>query len=218
MKKHILLILTIHLITTALSISLLALRIVKVEAGYFFFLAWNLFLAWMPFLFASAAFALRRKLAAAAVLGLLWLLFLPNAPYLLTDLIHLRWVEGVPIWYDLSMFLSFAFSGLLLGMTSLNLMQSVVEERLGRPAGWLFVVAAMGLTGYGIYLGRFLRWNSWDVVTNPLGLAGDMLTMLRYPLEHLESYFISAVFAAIFLLAYITIFSLGSMQKAVISK
>jgi uncharacterized membrane protein len=218
MNKHFFLILVIHLITSALSVSLLALRMVKVDAGYFFFLVWNLFLAWLPFLFATAAFAARRRVAATAVFGLLWLLFLPNAPYLLTDLIHLRWVEGAPIWYDLMMFLCFAFSGLMLGLTSLNLIQTVVEERGGRLVGWLFVVATMGLSGYGIYLGRFLRWNSWDVLTNPLGLAGDILTMLRYPVQHLESYFISATFAAIFLLAYIIVMSLGSMQTAVTSK
>lgn len=218
MKKQFFIILVIHIITSVLSVSLLALRIVKVEAGYFFFLVWNLFLAWLPFVFATAAFTLRRRVLFSAVFGLLWLLFLPNAPYLLTDLIHLRWVEGVPIWYDLIMFLSFVFSGLMLGLTSLNMMQTIVEERAGNFVGWLFVVAIMGLAGYGVYLGRFLRWNSWDVVANPLGLFADMLAMVRHPIAHIESYFISAAFAAIFLLAYIIVMSMGSMQTAVIGQ
>jgi uncharacterized membrane protein len=146
-------------------------------------------------------------------LGLLWLLFFPNALYLVTDFIHLGRVGGVSIWYDLIMFLCFALAGLLLGLNSLFLMQTVVDERAGRLAGWLFVLVTVGLAGYGIYLGRFLRWNSWDVFTNPLHLAGDMLAMLRNPFQHWESYFISAVFALIFLLAYVTIISLGSLQR-----
>ncbi|MFZ0547539.1 MAG: DUF1361 domain-containing protein [Candidatus Promineifilaceae bacterium] len=218
MKKQFLLILTIHVITSGLSIALLALRIIRVEAGYFLFLAWNLFLAWMPFLFATAAYAVRRNGRAALGFGLLWLLFLPNAPYILTDLIHLRWVEGAPIWYDLSMFLCFSLAGLLLGLTSLNLMQTLVMERFGRFVSWLFVIVSMSLAGYGVYIGRFLRWNSWDIITSPFGLAGDILSMLRHPIQHIDGYFTSAVFAAIFLLGYITIISIGSMQKGIVSK
>lgn len=218
MKKHFLFILTIHIITSTLSVSLLAVRIIEAERAVFLFLAWNLFLAWMPFLFATAAFTVRRNGLAAAGFGLIWLLFLPNAPYIITDLIHLRWVEGAPIWYDLSLFLSFSLAGLLLGLTSLNMMQTLVMERFGRLPSWLFVAVTMGLAGYGVYLGRFLRWNSWDVITNPFGLAGDILTMLRYPLHHIESYFISAVFAAIFLLGYIVVMSLGSMQTVMVGK
>jgi uncharacterized membrane protein len=218
MKKQFFIILAIHLITSGLSVSLLAFRIIRVDAGYFLFLVWNLFLAWMPLLFATAAFITRRKVSGAVGFGLLWLLFLPNAPYILTDLIHLQWVSGVPIWYDLSMFLAFAFTGLLLGLTSLHLMHTVVEERSGRLVGWLFVVAAMGLSGFGIYLGRFMRWNSWDVIINPLSLAQDLFSLVRHPIQNIESYFISAVFAAIFLLGYIIIISLGSFQKAAVQQ
>lgn len=217
MKKHFFLLLTIHILTSALSISLLAFRIVKVEAVFFYFLVWNLFLAWLPFLFATAAFTLRRNAILTAVFGALWLLFLPNAPYLLTDLVHLRYVEGAPIYYDLVMFLTFAFSGLLLGLTSLNLMQTLVQERTNRLISWLFVVAAIGLTGYGIYLGRFLRWNSWDLFTNPLDLAQAMLAPFHQPAAHLQGYLISATFAALFLLAYVTVFSLGSLQKSAVN-
>jgi uncharacterized membrane protein len=218
MKKPFLLIPAIHLTISTLSVCLLAFRIIQTEQAVFLFLAWNLILAWLPFLFATAAFAVRRNGLAAAGFGLLWLLFLPNGPYILTDLIHLRWIEGAPFWYDLSMILCFSLAGLLLGLTSLNLMQTLVRERFGRLPGWLFVIISMGLAGYGVYLGRFLRWNSWDALINPLGLAGDILTMLRYPIQHIESYFITAAFAALLLLAYVTIFSLGSMQKAVASK
>jgi uncharacterized membrane protein len=75
----------------------------------------------------------------------------------------------------------------------------------------------MTLCGYGIYLGRFLRWNSWDILTNPFGLLGDMLTMLRYPFSHLEGYAVSIAFAIIFLTGYITVTTLGSMQKTAVT-
>lgn len=214
MRKQLFILLTIHILTSLLSVSMLAFRIAKVDAAYFLFLVWNLFLAWLPFGFATTAVILRRLPLFPIAFGALWLLFLPNAPYIITDLIHLRWVDGVPLWYDLTMFLSFATTGLLLGFTSLNLMHNLVEERFGRIVGWAFVGVTMGLCGYGIYLGRFLRWNSWDIVTNPFGLLGDMFIMLRYPRAHIESYAITAVFAIIFLTAYITITTIGSMQKA----
>ncbi len=218
MKKPFLLILTIHLIASALSFTLVTFRIAHVGRPHFAFLLWNLFLAWLPFLFATAAFMLRRRLLPTAVLSALWLLFLPNAPYLITDLIHLQFSSSVPIWYDMIMLLTFSLTGLLLGLTSLNLMHTIVEERFGRFVGWFVVVSTMGLTGYGIYLGRFLRWNSWDVLTNPLSLANDMLTMLRHPIAHIESYVISLAFTFIFLLAYVTIISLGYLQKAAVRK
>jgi uncharacterized membrane protein len=213
MNKYLVLILTVHILTSGRSVALLAARIIRVEAPAYSFLLGNLFLAWIPCICAVSAVQLHRWLLPAAVLGLLWLLFFPNALYLVTDFIHLGRVGGVSIWYDLIMFLCFALAGLLLGLNSLFLMQTVVDERAGRLAGWLFVVVTVGLAGYGIYLGRFLRWNSWDVFTNPLHLTGDMLAMLRNPFQHWESYFISAVFALIFLLAYVTIISLGSLQR-----
>ena len=148
------------------------------------FLLWNLFLAWLPVFFAFLASRWQRSPLLLLMHSSLWLLFLPNAPYLLTDLIHLgRW-DGISPWYDLLMLLLFALTGLLLGFFSLSMMQDLVSERLGVMAGWLFAGTALALSSFGVYLGRFQRWNSWDLLTHPQWLLRDILALLRDPLAH----------------------------------
>ena len=139
-------------------------------------LAWNLCLATVPLL-CSAAFrraSERGRPFAQALSFLLWLLFLPNAPYILTDLIHLGPRPHVPLWFLLAMLMSCALSGTLLGYLSLLEVQAVIEKRFGRVAGWIVAVGALGACGFGIYVGRFLRWNSWDALTRPLQLLKSM--------------------------------------------
>ena len=133
-------------------------------------LLWNLFLAAIP-LGWSAAFSAamtRGRPAWATLWFALWILFLPNAPYLLTDLIHLTPKPNVPQWYILAMLLSCAATGTLLGYISLMEVHATIERRFGFYAGWLLASSSLMLCGFGIYLGRFLRWNSWDAFTHPL--------------------------------------------------
>lgn len=142
------------------------------------FLVWNLFLAWVPLLFALALDRLaarapgpvenragRRLLAAGCAAG--WFFFFPNAPYLVTDLIHLQPRPPVPMWFDALMLMNFAWTGLLLGYGSLFLTERLVRARVGRPAGYAFATAALALASFGVHLGRFGRWNSWDVIRRP---------------------------------------------------
>lgn len=139
----------------------------------------------------------------------LWLLFFPNAPYILTDLFHLRHREGAPLWFDLLLILSFAWTGLMLGYVSLVDIQQVVSRTYNKITGWLFAVAALMLSGFGIYLGRFERWNSWDVISNPKGLAKDILLPIINPLGNLRVWGISAAFAIFLIVGYFTIKQLG---------
>lgn len=135
-------------------------------------LLWNLFLASVPLVW-SAAFATaieRSRRLLAGVYFFLWLIFFPNAPYLLTDLIHLAPRPHVPLWFLLAMLLSCAGAGTLLGYLSLIRVHRVVEGRWGAVVGWAVVTVSLMLCGFGIYVGRFLRWNSWDALTNPLRL------------------------------------------------
>ncbi len=142
-------------------------RIAHTGSPNFVYLVWNLFLAWVPFVFALLAYAYARRAWAIAALGFGWLLFFPNAPYIATDFIHLRSHAAAPLWYDLLTISAFAGTGLALGFASLYLMQAVVRRELGTIASWIAVVTASGLAGVGVYLGRFLRANSWDMLTNP---------------------------------------------------
>lgn len=169
------------------------------------FLVWNLFLAWIPYLMALwAERSAQHSLWKAILPGILWLLFLPNAPYLMTDLIHLQRLDFV-WWYDLSTLLAFAWSGCLLGVASLHIMQQVVSKRMGVAMGWVFVLVSCGLSGLGVYFGRFLRWNSWDIVFSPRGLAHELLHLLSNPAHYPQMIGVSGIFACFLGLGYLTL-------------
>jgi uncharacterized membrane protein len=181
------------------------------------FLIWNLFLAWLPLVFALLACELFRsgrgngwKLGA---LGGAWLLFFPNAPYIFTDVIHLVYRAHRFFWVDLLLILICALTGLVLGFVSLYLMQSLVRRRYGWMAGWLFVVVVTGLSGFGIYLGRILRFNSWDVVANPVKLFHGVSAWAANPLASSQSSTFPALFAIFLLLAYVMLYTLTHLPK-----
>jgi uncharacterized membrane protein len=154
-------------------------------SDFYRFLVWNLVLAWVPLVLALVAYASasRRATPATVAFGVLWLLFFPNAPYLLTDFIHLRESPAAPLWYDALMLASFAWTGLILGYASLYLMQMIWERAVGRLS-WVGVVVALALASFGVYVGRFLRYNSWDALLRPLPLARVIHTNLENPLQH----------------------------------
>lgn len=172
----------------------------------YLFLVWNLFLAWVPLLAALAAVRWRRHILPCTVMGSLWLLFLPNAPYITTDLIHLgRWSHpgAPPLWYDLLLLLAFALIGLGLGFYSLGAMQALVSRRYGWAAGWFFVVVTLNLSSLGVYVGRFLRWNSWDLLLRPAGVLADLHAILLNPLANRGAWAFSAFFTAVLLSVYV---------------
>ncbi len=165
-------------IGSVVSLLLLAYRATH-PVGYGWALAWNLLLAWIPFLLALAMRWYdehRTRTVALLMLGLLWLLFLPNAPYILTDF---KYVDGLGAWYDAIMTAAFAGTGLMLGLGSLYLVQRLVVRRLGRLAGMLMLPPVFVLSSAGVVLGRVYRLNSWDALTRPgatiahLGTAVD---------------------------------------------
>ena len=167
------------------------------------FLLWNLFLAWLPLLFAAlAVVTARRSLLLALLPGLAWLMFLPNAPYMVTDLMHLSYDGRVPVLFDTVLLFSFALCGLALGLVSLRWMQGLVAGRWGRLGGWAFAATALGAAGFGIYLGRYVRWNSWDLLTQPSPLLRDILSRLANPIDHWHTWAMSLLFASLLIFAY----------------
>ena len=144
---------------------------------------WNLFLAVVPLLWSLAfqAASARNRPALAASFFCLWLLFLPNAPYLFTDLIHLHSSPHVPLWYVLAVLMSCAGTGTLLGYLSLNDVQKVIEQKYGTKMGWAVAAGSLLLCGFGIYLGRCLHWSSWDVFIHPISLLRTIAEQAIHP-------------------------------------
>jgi uncharacterized membrane protein len=190
---------------SALAVGLLVARSLMLGEIADRFLVWNLILAWMPYLMALwAESAARRTWWRAILPGTLWLLFLPNAPYIMTDFVHLEGLDFV-WWYNIGMLLAFAWAGCMLGVASLYMMQRMVRERAGVAASWAFVLASSALCGLGIYFGRFLRWNSWDVLFSPRGLAHELLGVLGDPAHYPQLIGVSGLFACFMALGAITL-------------
>ena len=201
--------------SVGLSVLLVAGRVLLSGNLYFAFLLWNLILAIIPFVLSTMLDTARGPLRGRLLLpvGAVWLLFYPNAPYIITDLFHLEARAGVPLWYDLALIFSAAWNGLMLGYASLLTMQTLVQRRFGPAWSWAFVATALLLSSFGIYLGRYLRFNSWDVLTNPLTLFYDILSQFLNPGHHLRTWGITVVFGLFLLLGYATVRLLGRVEE-----
>jgi uncharacterized membrane protein len=203
-------------LSLALSFALIAVRVLLTQQLLFMFLLWNLFLAAIPFGLSAALYLAARPPGARllAPVGLMWLLFFPNAPYLVTDLFHLEPRHGVPYWYDLALIMSCAWNGLMLAFASLLDMHTLVRQRLGFWAGWVFVALALGLSAFGVYLGRYLRYNSWDILSNPFTLFYDIVQRILHPFHNWQTWGVTVVFWAFLLIGYATIRVLGRVERS----
>lgn len=163
-------------------LSLLMFRIWITGSYFYLFLVWNLFLAYIPF---GITYAVKQYQSRYFYgLFLVWLAFLPNAPYILTDIFHLNKQNNMPQWFDLLIVLSFALNGVLLFFISLNAMYSSLRLRFSKIKTDGMMVVILFLSAFGIYIGRFLRWNTWDVVANPLQLFRSVTEIFLYPSRH----------------------------------
>jgi len=184
--------------------ALLALRTWRANNVTYFFLVWNLFLATIPFA-AALLFERAKGIFARTITFIVWLLFLPNAPYIVTDFIHLRVRPPIPLWFDILLLLSAAGTGLLLGYGSVTIVQRVIEKRRGAATGWLAAAIALFLSAFGIYLGRFVRFNSWHVVTAPMPLFEDIAYRLMNPTQHPRTFSVTALYGIALLLGYVAL-------------
>jgi uncharacterized membrane protein len=197
-------------VSSALSVVLSVLRIWYSETRHFVFLNWNLVLAWVPLGLALLLWRLDRQRSPRPRLLMLiifgcWLLFFPNSPYILSDLMHIGPRDNVPLWYDAMMIFSFAWNGLMLGFVSLWIVQQLTARWFGWLVSWLFVATTLAATGFGIYLGRFQRWNSWDVLVDPLGMARQVLVYALNPLDYPRTVGVTLLFGAFLTVAYLTL-------------
>jgi uncharacterized membrane protein len=188
--------------------ALVGMRTARSNSFMYAFLVWNLFLAAIPYA-ASLVFEVldryRRVRPLQWACFVVWLLFLPNAPYIITDFLHLRYRAPIPLWYDVLMLLSCAAAGLLLGYASVMIVHRIVARHYGALAGWATALIAMFLSAFGIYLGRFLRWNSWEAFTDPLPLFHDIATRIMNPLQHPRTLAVTGLFGIALCLGYIAL-------------
>ncbi|MFN8506107.1 MAG: DUF1361 domain-containing protein [Dehalococcoidia bacterium] len=199
------------LIGSAACLAIVHLRMERTDSREFSFLRWNLVLAWFPVAIAvvlSLAERWRAPLPLLAILAAGWIAFLPNAPYLASDLVHLgtTWVN-VPIWFDAAMFGTFAVTGLLLGYVSVFLVHSMVARRLGQATAWGVTLATWALSSGGIYLGRVLRYNSWDAFIRPRAVVTDFLEPLQHPASEPSAALLLTTMAACLIAGYLFFFA-----------
>jgi uncharacterized membrane protein len=204
--------------TSVLCAMLIVVRASKVEDIQYQFLLWNLFLAWLPLLISMLTLQLTRiakgvaLVIGLAVCGMAWLLLYPNAPYLTTDFIHLIFnpsypsydSEGLLLWFDLVLFFLFSWCGLLLGYLSMRHFHSIVSHYLSVWAGWAFVLIVSFLGGFGVYLGRFNRLNSWDVLFSPFRLIEGILEGINA-----KSAIFTILFGTLILIIYFSLYLLS---------
>lgn len=194
-------------------------RIVYTDSIKLLFLVWNLFLAWIPFLLSIYILKIsqsKNRYISKIIAGALWLLFFPNTFYLITDYIHLnnhsyvKLENGIYyfyydflIWFDFILISLFAFLGYFLGVLSLNNIHKLILSKRGRGLSWLLILLIAFITGFGIYLGRFLRFNSWDAIVNPTSLIADILQNIN-----MDSFVFSVTFGGFIFVTYILFYSI----------
>lgn len=189
------------------STGLTAVRIVYTHHLHFAWLTWNLFLALIPYgitRFAVQHLSWIEKRWKFGCLFAVWLLFLPNSFYIITDLFHLEIANRIPLWFDLALLFSFAWNGILLGVLSVRMMEKMVQLNFPAVKEWQFVYPLMLLNAFGVYIGRYLRYNTWDVIADPFQLTKDIVYMTLHPVHYRFDWsmiFCYAVFMSLIYLA-----------------
>ena len=193
------------LLFSLLSMGLLITRIILTGEFTFAFLTWNLFLAYIPMGLSTLLYLKSDGIEkwqfwpVAAV----WLLFFPNAPYILTDLFHLEPRPGISEWFDLLLILSFAITGVLFGLLSLRNMHRVVIQIHSKITGFLFAGGSIVLGSFGVYLGRYDRYNSWDVFRTPDEIFFTIARRMLHPTHHLNTWGLTIGLSLLLALLYI---------------
>lgn len=199
------------LVSNLFAVLLFVMRVINAGNLRYWFLVWNLALAAAPLFFAwRLKLYLRKDVWSAPVsliLTFLWLGFLPNSFYILSDLIHLHSTGEVSLLYDAAMFFALIFNAYVLGFMSVYIVHLELINRVKQNNAHKLIGAVFLLCGFAIYLGRYLRWNTWDLVISPFGLLFDISERLLNPSEYPQSFVTTLVFSALLSVMYYVIWS-----------
>jgi uncharacterized membrane protein len=181
-------------------------RYAATDTTMFLSLNWNLFLAFIPW-FVSIILIIRKQInkLLLVLLMIIWLIFFPNAPYILTDLFYLTPRSYPPIWYDLILLLSYAWTGLIFGLVSLINIETILIEHINTKIVALISTVLLFVASFGIYLGRYLRWNSWDIISNPSGIFTDILERLSSPFDYPKAWGVTILMGLMLNMMYLSI-------------
>lgn len=199
------------LLLFAFNFCLVFFRIYYIEQGYYGFLIWNLFLAFLPLVFIQMASWWSRFPKAVLLVffcGMMSLLFLPNSPYIMTDLFHLKnWKSsyGVPLWFDTLLIFSYAITGIILFYATLLSMERLLKNYFSNFWSNSILLTIIFLNAFGIYLGRYMRFNSWDIVADPMSLVVEIADRLVNPWIHGRTWGVTLVYGGLFLVGFICV-------------
>jgi uncharacterized membrane protein len=198
-------------------IVLISARIIYSGNRTYLFLLWNIFLAWVPFFFSKYLSAHKSTVKwKQFVLLAAWLLFFPNSLYIITDLVHLQNNSVVPKWFDVILIFSSAIVGLLMAFASLSKVEEFLNGLFNKRKVAALVMLFLFLGSFGVYLGRFLRWNSWNIINTPFSLLSSVVQRFVFPFEHLRTWGITFILTVVFYLLYLSIKKLpGYLNQAV---
>jgi uncharacterized membrane protein len=185
---------------------LLAARIYYSGKMQYLFLVWNLFLAWIPFVISSLFDKMSNQNKwKMAIVFCCWFAFFPNALYIVTDLIHLQIKTTVPKWFDAVLLFSSSVVGLMMAFVSLYRVEKFLHRTVNKKICSPLIVLILFLGSFGVYLGRFLRWNSWDILRNPFQLLLSIGHRIISPFDHLQTWGVTIILTIFFYLLYISI-------------
>lgn len=190
----------------AFACSMIAVRFLYSGEHRFLFISWNLFLAWLPWRISTQFNSMQNKhRLQQALLLLVWLLFFPNALYVVTDLIHLQAVTIVPVWFDAILLFAAAVTGLVMAFASLLRLEEYVQTKYSERFTAFLIAFVLFLGSFGVYLGRFLRWNSWDILKDPAGVFYQIAHRIIFPLSHGRTWGITLLLSVFFYLLWLLV-------------
>jgi len=192
-------------ISMSFTVAMVIGRYLYTQDPQYLFYPWNLFLATVPLFFSRQLKRYKKINFKVTMLLCCWLLFLPNAPYIITDDFHLEERPLIPYWFDLLIVISGAWNGIALCIMSLLQVERFLNKHLKPKWRVPSTIALITLCSYGIYLGRYKRYNSWNIITRPQDIAHTMLSHVAEPIEHIQAWIFTVSFAMLLAIMYFTV-------------